>query len=373
MKDRAKILFLIHDLGQGGAEKVLVNLVNNMDQNKFDITVHALFDVGENKQFLAEYIHYSYTFKKAFRGNSKIMKLLSPEQLHKQIIKEKYDIEVAYLEGPCARIISGCTEENTKLVSWIHIEQHTAERVASAFRSVEEARRCYSKFDKIISVSKTVEQDFKKVLKVRTSYQVIYNTNESEKIKCLAKEEIRNIQFLPNEIKLVGVGKLLKIKGFDRTLRVANQLIEEGYPIHIYLLGEGTEENNLKKYAFNQKIQDKVSFLGYQINPYKYIAKSDLFVCASYAEGFSTAATEALIVGTPIITTLVSGMKEMLGNNNEYGIIVENSEEALYKGIKELLDIPGKIEYYKKQAQIRGRLFSTEKTVQEVEKMLLSL
>ena len=47
-----KILFLIHDLGQGGAEKVLVNLVNNMDHTKFDITVMTLFDHGENRQFL---------------------------------------------------------------------------------------------------------------------------------------------------------------------------------------------------------------------------------------------------------------------------------------------------------------------------------
>ena len=51
-----KILFLIHDLGQGGAEKVLVNLVNNMDREKFDITVMSLFDVGVNRQFLAPHI-----------------------------------------------------------------------------------------------------------------------------------------------------------------------------------------------------------------------------------------------------------------------------------------------------------------------------
>ena len=67
-----------------------------------------------------------------------------------------------------------------------------------------------------------------------------------------------------------------------------------------------------------------VDFLGYQTNLYKYVAKCDLFVCASHAEGFSTAATEALILGVPVCTVEVSGMKEMLGENNEYGIITEN-------------------------------------------------
>ena len=57
-----KILFLIHDLGAGGAEKVLVNLVNNMDSNKFDIHVIALFGGGINEQFLHSNIHYKATF-----------------------------------------------------------------------------------------------------------------------------------------------------------------------------------------------------------------------------------------------------------------------------------------------------------------------
>ena len=116
-----------------------------------------------------------------------------------------------------------------------------------------------------------------------------------------------------------------------------------------------------------------MTFLGYDTNPYKYVAKCDLFLCASFAEGFSTAATEALIVGTPVCTVEVSGMKEMLGEHNEYGLVTENDENALYEGIKKLLDDPALLNHYKKQAAIRGRDFSTEETVRAVEEMLLSL
>lgn len=96
-------------------------------------------------------------------------------------------------------------------------------------------------------------------------------------------------------------------------------------------------------------------------------------MCPSFEEGFNTAATEALIVGTPVVTTLCSGMKEMLGENNEYGVIEENSEEGIYRGLKKLLDDPKMFEHYKKQAEIRGNRFSTEKTVEEVEKMFEEL
>ena len=88
------------------------------------------------------------------------------------------------------------------------------------------------------------------------------------------------------------------------------------------------------------------------------------------AEGFSTAATEALIVGIPVVTTSVAGMKEMLGENDEYGIIAEMSEESLYEKIKMLLEQPDLLEDYKKRAWKRGKDFSKENTVTAVESYL---
>lgn len=368
-----KILFLIHDLGQGGAEKVLVNLVNNMDQTKFNITVMTLFDVGVNRQFLKNGITYKSCFSKVFPGNSHIMKLWSSEKIHEYFIKEEYDIEVSYLEGPCARIISGCPNSHTKLVSWIHIEQHTVKRASSSFRNFEEARKCYSKFNKIICVSNSVKKDFQNIFELETPVDVLYNTNETNQILEKAEGEVKEDLFIDGKVHLVGVGKLLKSKGFDRILRIGKKLIEEGYPIRILILGIGPEEESLKAYIKENNMEENVRLLGYQTNPYKYVAKSDLFVCASFAEGFSTAATEALIVGTPVCTVDVAGMREMLGENNEYGIIVENSEEELCKGIRYILDNSKILAHYREKAKERGKTFSTVNTVCMVEKMLLSL
>lgn len=368
-----KVLFLIHDLGQGGAEKVLVNLVNNMDYSKFDITVMTLFDSGENKQFLNARIKYKTWCKKIIPGNSYLMKIFTPEQLHKLIIKEHYDIEIAYLEGPCARVISGCSDLSVKKVAWIHIEQQTPEQAAKSFRNVKEARECYSRFDRVICVSQTVKQDFSKVLQIPMPHEVLYNTNESTKIINLSREAVDHNILNSDEFKLIGVGKLLKNKGFDRVIRIVKRLKEQGYPVHFYVLGEGPERSNLEEYIQRHGLNNNVTLLGYQLNPYKYVAKCDLFVCSSFAEGFSTAATEALIVGTPVCTVEVSGMREMLGENNEYGLVVENNDKALYNGIKYLLDNPDLVDYYKKQSLLRSSIFKTEETVNAVEEMLLSI
>ena len=140
-----RVLFLIRDLGHGGAEKVLVNLVNHMDKDKFDITVMTLFDEGINKQFLAPHIKYKTCFKKSFTGNSHIMKLFSPSFLHNIFIKDTYDIEISYLEGPSSRVISGCKNNDIKIVSWIHCTQDTKEKIALGYRNFSEAQKCNKK------------------------------------------------------------------------------------------------------------------------------------------------------------------------------------------------------------------------------------
>ena len=370
---RIKVLFLIHDLGQGGAEKVLVNLVNHMDQAKFDITVVSLFGGGINEQFLDPSVRYRSVFKRIIPGNSKIMKLFSPEQLHSFCIKERYDIEVSYLEGPSARIISGCKDDSALLVSWIHVEQHNIKKLSSSFRSEKEAVSCYNRFDRTICVSQTVMDDFCSILKFSRPCEVIYNTVESEKILALSKEKAREIVKTEGCTDLIAVATLKESKGYLRLLRIIKRLTDESYNIILYILGKGPQEKELKEYVRNLALSERVVFLGYDVNPYKYVSKCDLFVCSSFAEGFSTAATESLIVGTPVCTVEVSGMKEMLGENNEYGVVTENSEDSLYDGIKSFLDNPEKLQYYKTQAEKRGRDFYSKETVLSVENMLLSL
>ncbi len=367
-----KVLFMIPNLGHGGAEKVLVNLVNHMDKKQFDVTVMTLYDEGVNKNFLSKDVKYKTCFPKSFKGVSKFLKLSTPEKLYHKFIEDDYDIVVSYLEGQTARIVSGCQNPDTKLVSWIHVEQHTQKNAARTFRSISEMKRCYLKFDRTICVSEYVKNDFHAIVPVKNII-VLYNTIESEKIHKLSKEKVEIGLFDSKEIKMCGIGTLKKSKGFDRLLKVHKKLYDQGYPVHTYILGEGEEKDNLEQFVVNNDLDGSVTFLGYQTNPYKYLKRMNLFVCTSFAEGFSTAATEALIVGTPVCTVEVSGMKEMLGENNEYGVVTENNNEAFYSAVKELLDHPELLSYYRIQAEKRGKEFDTDSTVKAVENMFKKL
>lgn len=371
-----KLLFFINNLKYGGAEKVLVNLLNNLNREKYDLTVLVLFNEGVNKKYLKGDVTYNYVFKKTFRANSYILKIFSPEFLYSKFIKGDYDIVVSYLEGATARILSACPNKKTKKISWQHTcvlsRHHLTHPV---FRSFNEAIKVYNSFDAIVGVSNTVTSSFSKVTGITEKLHVLYNTNETKKIMELGLLPA-NIKFSSQVINMITVGRLVKPKGYDRLLKIMNRLIKDNInekKLHLYILGKGEYEYRLKSYIAAHDLNNYITLLGYQENPYQYVKKADLFVCSSINEGFSTAVTEALILGIPVITTLCSGMKEMLGYNNEFGLVTENSEEALYDGIKKMLTEPGILKHYKKMAAERGKNFSTERTVDAVEKMFEEL
>lgn len=364
---------MIPDLAGGGAEKVLVNLVNNMDRKKFDITLKTLFDVGVNRDKLLPHIKREYCIKRQFRGNSKYFLLFKPKTLYKRFVKEHYDIVVSYLEGPTARIVSGCNDKETKLVSWIHCKMENERAASVGFRDFKEAKNCYNKFDYTAFVSKWVKDYFTKVFSFQKSVGVLYNTIETDEIVEKSKEPIDDIQFSKDCYNICSVGKITQVKGFDRLAKIHKRLLDDGIKNHIYIFGIGEDRAKLESYLSENDLIDTFTFMGYKTNPYKYVRNCDLYVCSSHSEGFSTSVTESLIVGTPVVTTLCSGMQEMLGENNEYGIVTENNEDALYEGIKKMLTTPNLLKYYSEKALERGKMFSTEKTVKAVEEMLLSL
>jgi len=367
---KKKILFLIHDLGQGGAEKVLVNLVNHMDKTQFDVSVISLFGGGVNEKYLNDDVRYSCVYKRMIPANSRWMKLYTPEQLHRKYIKDRYDVEVSFLEGPCARIVSGCSDSNTKLVSWIHCTIKSKDELSASFRNYAEALDCYNRMDRIVFVSNDVCDHFLKNCPYKGIKAVRYNVLDSKQVIETSKENVSGID--SDDFKLIGMGTLKPVKGFDRLLRIVKRLVEEKRSVHLYLLGDGPMRNDLEKFVKANSIENNVTFVGYQTNPYKYLSKCDLFVCSSYSEGLSTAVTEALILGLPVCTTDVSGMKELL-DDGKCGMITENNEEALYQGIRSLLKNKDLYKNYEGQAKSKGQSFKTEATVKAIEELLSSL
>ena len=368
------VLFLIPTLDRGGAENVLVNLVNSMDQSKFRITVQTLFDKDSQKDRLRKGIEYRSFLYRQFHGNSRLQAWIPSRILYRLIVRRRYDIIVSYLEGPATHILAGCPYPDTKKVAWVHVEMKKARQLSVGFRSKKEALQTYKIFDRIVFVAETVKQAFERVAGTTFDQaRVLYNTVNSDEILKKSREDCPDMPFQEGEFNIISVGRIIPAKGFDRLARVQKRLRDAGYPSHVYILGTGSEETVIQKYLMENGLSDSFTFLGFRDNPYPYVAKADLFVCSSRREGFSTAVTEALILGTPVVSTNCSGAHELLGPDHAYGIVTESREEDLYESIRRLIEDPSLLSRYREKARERGRQFVTDRTTRAVEEMLTGL
>jgi len=357
-----KILFLIPNLSEGGAEKVLINLVNSLDSRKYNITVYSLFDTGSNKSKLNKRINYKYYFKKQFRGNIHILKLFTPRYLYKKIIGETYyDYVISYLEGPTTRIISGGDNPKIKKINWIHTDVSINKLSFKAYRSKTEMKSCFSNFDKTVFVSNVAKYEFLKLNIVnKSSTKTLYNLIDSEDILKKANENISDDYKIDyKKINFIALGRLTRVKGFERLINIFSEVVKKHKNVHLYIIGKGELELKILKKIKELRLEDFISLLGYKENPYPYIKKANYVVCSSYTEGYSSVVAEAVILGKKVLTTDCSGMKEIL-NEKSLGKIVENSDQGIYYG---LLDI---IENFTIKININEKeKFSSEKYMKE--------
>lgn len=368
---KKKILFLINTLRDGGAEKILVDIVNHLDPNKYDIEVRLIYNRGVYIDRLNSNIRLTFIAGKPGTFCSKLISRMLPrlssELLHRLFIRDTYDIEVAFLEGYATKIVAGAPNGIKKL-AWVHCDVTKTEWINGVYKTDIGFSNCYRKIDEVICVSESVKEAFIKRFGVVTQLTVKYNPVDDKKIRELAMKEI-SLHPKSNSITLIAIGRMAYPKRFIRLLMAVNNLLKQDYQLELWLLGEGEEREVLETFVYKQGIQNFVIFAGYQKNPYPYIRQADLYVCSSIYEGFSTAATEALVLGIPVLTTDVSGMREMLGDS-EYGLITENDDIAFEKGLRKLLDHPELLEHYRKMAQKRSGYFEMENRLKEIEELL---
>ena len=368
---KIKILFFHFCLGHGGAEKVLVNLMNNLDPNKYDITLFTLFHHGVNGKHLAQYIKWIYWLDRApFRGVVFLLKLFSPSCLHKFFIKDTYDIEIAFMQGIPTRVVSACANPKTKKYAWLHNEVKSIKQISSVYRCAEESYFAYHQFDKIAGVSDIVCESFCKQLNVFDIKPVtIHNTLEIDKIVSKSTLPISE-KLSTTVINLCSVGRLVPQKAYFRLMNVFSKIVDEGITnFHFYLLGEGILKNKLVQQVKDLHFEEYVTLLGYDENPYRYVSKMDFFVCSSLQEGYSTAVTESIVVQTPVLTTDCSGMREIFGDTDA-GIIVQNSENGLFNGLRKILKDKNLRDRSKQAAILRSGYFSTKNLIAEFESFI---
>lgn len=335
---KKKVLFITNNLQYSdGVAKALTELVNALDKEMYDIMVMPLYRC--DKEYLREIdacVKIKKVFGFYFRGFNKILASLPQKWIYNLLVKEKFDAEIAFQFGEPTKILAASTNRIAKHVAWIHgygvghLKEHEA-------------------FDKIVCCSKSNADKYKEEYRYPERVTYLYNLINDEEILLKADEEIEVEKKF--NFTFCAVGRLSPEKGFLRLIKCHKRLLDEGVDNNLWIVGGGQEYNTLKKYIADNALEESAILFGASKNPYKYISKSDAFVCSSYSEGFSTVCAEAAILDKPIITTEVGGAKEFVVDNN-IGVMAKNSDESLYQAMREFVIHPEKLREYSKN--IRG-------------------
>lgn len=359
-----KILFHIDTLVGGGAEKVLCNLVNHMDQTKFDITVQTVLPEN-HKQYLCEGINYkaiypsdNWFYRKLYRIEAALGTIYSLR------MKDDYDIEIAYLEFGPTKVLASSTNKKAKKIAWVHCDFEIAVNDKEAF--VSKASKQYKKFDTIACVSEKCKDSFVSMFGNDPEVVVVHNVIDDKEILEKAEKPLqRGIK--NRKFTMCTVGRFSAPKNYFRLLSVVYRLHKEGYDADLWMVGDGEQRDLVESYIREHDMEAYVTLFGFQKNPYPFMKAADLLVCSSDYEGFSTFIAEGLILGKPIITTDCSGMKELLGDS-KFGIITANDDNAFYEGLKTMLSMSDdQMKFYADKSFMRGRMFSTVNLVKNTE------
>lgn len=333
---KKKICFGITKLGIGGAERVLVDLAN-MLINNYDITIFTIYGGGGLEKELNPEVKIKslYYFEKK-NPLIPLYVLLCGKKIYNKYLKDNYDVNIAFLEGPITRIFC-YGKSKAKKIAWVHndISKVFGTSIKSKIKKYID-KYYYKKYDQIIFVSKQNKEAFEKIYGNISNREVIYNYIDRERILNKSNEKTKDTIKTSEEICFLTISRLVKQKAIDRLIRVHKRLIDEGFKHRIYVIGNGEEEKNLKKMTREQKVQDTFLFLGKKENPYPYIKQADYFILLSYFEGYGMVLEEAKILEKPIIITDTAAKEAV----EDYArkIIIPNDEESIYMEMKRVIN-----------------------------------
>lgn len=368
---KKKVLFLLEAFDKGGIEKVTLDIVNNLNPEKYDITVQTFWYGGHCQAQVNENVRViPFFFKRYVKGIIRLIEYLPARWLYRLFVQGDYDVEIAASDGGAAKVISGSNNKKAKKICWVHMDVVNRGSQLKEFNNSETAQKIYKKFNLIVPVSNACKEKFIEKFGEQ-NYKFVVKRNPLPVEEILNKAKRPTVIEMEKGINFACVGRLEEQKGFDRLIDACAQIKEILLQknVHIYILGEGTKRNLLEEQIKKCGLDNIIKLKGFFDNPYPVIKNADAFLLSSRDESFSLVIGECLLVGTPVVATDCCGVSEWL-EDDKYGLIVENSITGIKEGLLTILQQPLLLQLYKRRIAKIADTFSFEKSLLEFEEIL---
>ena len=356
---KKKLIFVSQALWIGGIETALVNLLNQLDYDRYDITCLILRDYrnladrlpAQCRLLVADrdrQITFAepYAYRRMFHLMEKpqtTSKLRIAEwkalqaalrgiemdryaaYIKRQLRGEHFDTCIIYSDR-CAEVAVKAVKANRFLMYYHH----------GAMRREFHDEYGYRRSEKVIAVSEKLAQ---RLREYRPQYaEKIIAINNLVDVDGVRRNSLEppEITFPKNAFNLVSCGRIAKEKGMDLAAEACAKLIEDGMTdLQWWIIGGGPAEEELREQVRGLGIEEHFHLLGMQKNPYPYICQADLYVQPSRVESFGLTIMEAMVLDKPVLATKTFGAREIVEAGA--GIkLCEISAEAIFCAVNKL-------------------------------------
>lgn len=353
-----KILFVNISLYNGGAEKSLVNLLNELPVDCYEIDLLLFRPEGMFLKQVPKHVNILETPKvlSGFYGPltkggvfslvkviatfiSRVItsngaeaagvrwKYIYSNMVHK--LPKKYDVAIAYMSGEATYFINEKVDAERKL-TWVHNDYKKA-----GF-SEKYDRMHFNKMDAVVTISEECLNVLNEVFpEIRENTYNIANITSSTVTRMRADEFVP-AEYSVNSPIILSIGRLSEQKGFDMAIRAAAILKQRELCFKWYVIGDGPLKSELVKQIQKYGVEDCFQLLGTKENPYPYIKNCTVFVQSSRYEGKSVVLDEAKILAKPIVVTKYPTVGDQIEDRVE-GMVVSMNPESIADGVQEML------------------------------------
>lgn len=333
---KVRLLFVLPTLKGGGAERVVCNLMNGLNKDIFEINLFLFNEKGVYWNLIDKEINIFLASKKENISKFSIISSLCKISKDMDIIVASMELMPTYMAVIVAMLL------RKKVIGWVHINidsiLNDKNKIIRFLHRNILLKFFYNKLDRIIAVSNGAKENISKYLndKNRNKVKCIYNPIKINEIKEKAKEKL--VEKIEKPF-IMGIGRLERQKNFILLIRAYRILLDRGIKHSLIILGQGSQKEYLVNEVKKLNMEEKVKFLGFKENPYKYLNQADVFVQSSIYEGLPTVLIEALVLNIPVVATnCPDGANEIL-DNGKYGLLVKmNDEKALADAIEKILN-----------------------------------
>lgn len=331
-----KILIVLKHLSIGGAEKMFLRILDNIDTSKYNIHIMLVFNQQVQTVSPLPNIKISSIFSMKSE-EAKALIRYHPQKVYKEHIMEQYDVEIAFLEGYPTQIISASSNPKSKKIAFIHTDFRFFHHSLNAFSDSNSEMIAYQKYTQLLFVSNATCAGFNTVYPTLSSKEkhIFYPPLKEEMLPLYT-----NHLELPNEKPyFITLTRLASEKGLFKLVDACKKITKAGFDVRFKIFGIGPLYDELRKKIQLEHLEENVLLMGYCATPYNELKNSLAYICPSDNESFCIAIEEALFLSVPIIACRCPGTEEIL-HHGDFGLLVDNSAEGLSNGIYNFISNP---------------------------------